>query len=757
MEQLLERILKTAIAFPDKAAAEDSKGILTYGRLDVQSAAISAALARSGFREGDAAGVYVPYTRDILTGMVSVLRAGGICVPLEEQYPEKRLNSILEDCEAKAVLTVRELWERKPLCAPGARIIFLDQQMKADGPIPSAMLMAEDAPALLLYTSGTSGKPKGILHSRRFLMHIADSINSLEEAEMNADTRSGVVASFVFVASQIFLWGTILRGGTICIAPEEARQDLESLHQFIRRASVTHIFLSSSLAAILAEHYDLQDVRVFAGGEKPRSFRAHSPGNRVFNSYGSTEMGGVMICRIFGTEEIFSVGKPSPGAKGMICDETLHPVTAGETGELLLSSEWMARQYYKEAKLSEEKWVRIDGKLWYRTGDRARCAEDGTFEILGRLDHMIKLRGFRIDTGEVEGQILQAVTRTGQTGVKAAVVVKKTVGGSEHLCCYYEADRELDRKAVSEELERSLPAYMLPHFWIRMDALPRNTNGKVMRSQLPQPEMDRKPLCAIDHEVTSRVVLTAAEVLGISGSVSPEEGFIDLGGTSLTAMELAQRLRERGIKVCGARILQLNVLGKIAEAADVAWEQFWTPEEYEKVRTGYAKRGEHIQKVLPLTPWQDKILYDRLLHPDRSGVPDTILLQLDSSVSREHLREALDILAEENEELRASIAFHEVSAARQVITDRKIPLEMIETETFKGWETEDMRQRLARAHKDPQYGSLMWVMGIHAGKETFLYVMANRIAIGKVKRRALLARMMAILESRYPDDTSIRG
>lgn len=147
--------------------------------------------------------------------------------------------------------------------------------------------------------------------------------------------------------------------------------------------------------------------------------------------------------------------------------------------------------YFGLPELSEEKWVTLEGRRWYRTGDRARCTAEGEYEIFGRTDNMVKLRGFRIETGEVEVQAVNAAARIGRGDVKETAVALRTVGGRDHLVCYYESDRELDVKAVKVEEAKYLAEYMVPDIWVRLDVLPRNQNGKVMRNELPQPERNR--------------------------------------------------------------------------------------------------------------------------------------------------------------------------------------------------------------------------------------------------------------------------
>ena len=756
MKLLYELITEYAAAFPNKAAAEDANGIMTYGELSARSACLANVLAKNGFHTGDAAAVYVPFAKEIILGAVSILRVGGIYVPFDSSYPAQRLEYMLNDCEAKAILTVRELWEKQKLQFPEERVIFMDEYPEIKEYAVCPIGLREDSPAMLLYTSGTTGNPKGVPHSHGFLLHIVDSNNIHEGAEMNADTRSGIMSAFPFVGTQGFLLGPLAKGGTSCIAPEIARKDLGLLYQFLRQAKITHIFLPSALASLLAEDYDISGIFVFAAGEKLRPFRSHAPGNCLLNSYGSTETSAVFSKKIWGNEINITVGKPYHTTKTRLVDEEMNSVPPEEAGELLVSNPFMACQYYKLPELSAEKWVVIDGERWFRTGDRARLTAEGDYEILGRADNMIKLRGFRIETGEVEGQITAAASRIG-IQIGEHVVVKKTVGGTEHLCCYYEAPQEIDGSSIMEEIAKQLTDYMVPDYWVRLDALPRNVNGKVMRKELPEPKRKQKSFGSLDNEIIARVVWTAAEVLDIHEMISPYDNFVSLGGTSLSAMLFVSRLRDQGIRVAAAEAIKQQSLRKIAETADVIWEQLWTPEEYEKVQSGFAQRGERIQKVLPIFPWQDEMLFDQIIHPDWVDLNNIVLLQLDSIVSQAHLREALDILSEENEELRSAIVYHGVTTVQQVITDRKIPLEMIEDADFGNNEMDDLRNRILYARMDLQFSSLMQVIAVHTQHETYLYVKTHRIAFGMDQRRAYLTRLMRILERWYPDDASISG
>lgn len=756
MKLLHERIIEYAALFPEKTALVDARGVKSYRELEAESARAALVLLSGGLRKGDRAAVYVPYTKDILIGSLSALRAGAVFIPMDDAYPAERLQYMLADSEAKAVLTVRELWDRKPLDFPGEKVLFLDELPRGNLPADSIPPLSEEDPAMLLYTSGTTGSPKGILHRHRMLVHIADWMNSCDGAAMDSETRSGIMSSFSFVGTQMFLQGPLLNGGTVCIAPDEARKDLGALEQFLRKEAVTHMFLPASLAAILAEDYDISGRNIFAAGEKLRNFRPHNAGNFLINSYGSTELGGVMARKILGDEEVISVGKPWHNTFVRLADEAGKIPVPGKPGELLVSSAFMAREYYNLQDLSAEKWILSDERVWFRTGDRALCTPEGNYVILGRTDNMVKLRGFRIETGEVEAQVSRAAAGLGREDVGEVVVVVKTVSGTEHLVCYYEAGKELDQKAVTEEISRRLAGYMVPDLWMRLDAFPRNANGKILRKKLPQPGNRHRTSGVLDSEVISRLVLTAADLLDPAGFIGPDDRFTDLGGTSLTAMQYAARLREQGIRISGSQVLKLNVLRRIAEAAEVSYEALWSPEEYEAVRKDFALRGEHIQKVLPISTRQDEMLFLQILQPDRADFRTTWFLQLDSPVSEAHLQRAMDLAAQGNELLRAAVVFHDVSVVQQVITDRRIPLQMIEASSFGSAEMAALRRQIADAPIDLQRDSLVRAFGIHAGQKNFLCVTAYGIIIDEQQLRDFIAEMLDALSKDYPEDVSIR-
>lgn len=757
MRLIHEIVSQYAVNNPTRKAAEDSLGSLSYGELDGISNTIAQRLQGLGVMAGDSVGVYVPYVKNVITGALSAWKAGGVYVPMDNAYPAERLEYIIKDANAKSILTCRALWENKPLNFTAGNVIFLDEITECTSSFTPCNTITPKSPAMILYTSGTTGRPKGVLHRHEFLTHIVDWMNTGESFNMSSDSRVGLISRFTFVATVTFMFGALLRGGTLYFAPENARNDLEQLYKFLTDKGITHIFIASGLAAILAEDYDISGVNVFAAGEKLPNFRAHSDSVYLRNIYGSTEIGVITSAKIHGNENPITIGKPESGTKAMLIDENLNPSKPGEAGELLIANEYISKQYLNLPEQTAEKWIQIDSLTWYRTGDRAILTPEGNYCILGRTDNMIKLRGFRIETGEVESQVSNAVSKIGRNDVKNIVVCLRTISRTDYLVCYYESENDLDADEISTiktQAAKYLADYMIPDIFMRVAQMPRNLNGKIIRKDLPQPQMHRHEITALDSEVLARVVWTAEDVLGIT-MAEPEDTFTELGGSSITAMKLASLLRPQGIKITTAQILKLNVLRKIADAAEVDYAKLWSEEEYNAVIADFASRGEHVQKVLPITAEQDDMLFDYLLYPDKNSFSSIYTLQVDSEISEENLRLALDTVSAENEELRSAIVFHRTRVIQQVITDRKIPAKIVNA-----YNLDDNNLQVAWdifcSPFDLQRDSLMRVVcAKYSWGSFFLYVRTSHLSFNKAQVRKYLARIMSVLEEKYPGDESI--
>lgn len=504
--------------YADKPAVWDDASMLTYRQLDRITDLLAEKLLNVDARKGSRALVYLPRCKEVLVSAIGALKAGYVYVPTDASYPLQRLNYMKADSHAICICTTHAQWAEKPLEIVSERLIFLDEidaaaSLKPETVFPN--LAPEDA-AFVVYTSGSTGNPKGVIHDHRSLRYIANWHPATELPE-DENSKFCHIAGFSFVQGMIDLFSALMFGGSTVIFPEEVRRDPPKLYAKLREHKITCFNTSTRLAILMLENYDMRGIKVRLGGEKVSNFKPLYP-TKVTEIYGSSE--GSMICTadLIGSENPMPLGRPCEGVEVMLIDDALEPVPVGDVGEFVFSGPNVAREYLNLPELNREKWFERNGKRWFRTGDLACVDAAGMYYYVQRKDYMIKLRGFRVEPGEIEKQVEIA----GDGKIVSSVCVLKAVAGEDRLCCYFEAKQKIDIDALKQKLGLVLAEYLIPEIFMQLDALPKNLNGKLDRSALPQPEEPQK---SEDEIMTSLgIMILAAEAYEKYGvSVSFEE------------------------------------------------------------------------------------------------------------------------------------------------------------------------------------------------------------------------------------------
>ncbi len=724
---------------------QDKDRILTYAQLNTLSTSIASTLPDA---QNCVVAVLVPRTVDIIIGLQVARACGGVFMPMDDAYPTERINYMLRDADARYLLTTKELWNEKGLDFKLENVRFFDAPLPTShtsliSPEPSLL-----SASLILYTSGTTGNPKGVVHTTKSIDAIVKS--TLQIAPVKEDDNIAIFAGFTFIASQFLIYTALQKGASLHIIDEVTKQDIERLHQYLKDHHIDYVFLPPTLATVLVEEYDMRGIVILSAGDKLRNFKPKYP-CQLYNMYGSTEGVIVIAGQVQGDEETVPLGKPMEGIELRIVDENLKDVSEGENGELIYAGDIQAKEYLNLPEQTAEKWfVDTDGRRWFRMGDRVRRTADGTIYYVGRTDNMVKIRGFRVETGEVERQISAVCPRA------IFAVVMRNVHGIDHLVCFYESSESINEEQIKNDISLSLASYMIPDIWVRMKALPRNANGKVVRNQLPTPTVANDKLSTIFNEVEMRVVEAAKLIIGQTFSL--DDNFFDCGGTSLGAIKLATQLKTMGIRISASKILELKYLRAVAEQATVDYERMWTPEQYREIRESFAQRGETIQKVLPLTTEHEDLLYRYLMHSDSTAYRNVFILKMDSHIKESVLRDAIDHTSEKNEVLRSAIAIHHRALFQQVVTDRCLPLDSIPMPEGKQplRMVKDVYQQLMHLPYDPEISSIIRFayIPIHDGTSYLLCLVHNVSASMNIARRALFD-VMTCLSEHNPDDASI--
>ncbi|MGE8158582.1 amino acid adenylation domain-containing protein [Paraburkholderia sp. NPDC080076] len=545
-----------ALASPDAIALEfvDSQGHtqqMTYGELDTNADRVAASLIEAGVRADTAVALCVERSFDMVVALIGVLKAGAAYLPIDPDYPADRIAYLLEDAKPAVVLTQPHLLERIAAAVDStrAKVLTVDALRGADFTLSAPVAVAPDQLAYLIYTSGSTGKPKGAGNTHRAL---ANRIAWMQDA-YRLDANDVVLHKTPFgfdVSVWEFVWPLAV-GAKLAIAAPGDHRDPARLVAAIETHCVTTLhFVPSMLAAFVAHLEDFHAAvrcasveRIVASGEAlapelVARVAKQLPHARLYNLYGPTEAAIDVSHWTCGARDADAasvpIGHPIANVQLHVLDAALQPLPQGAIGELYLGGVGLARGYLGRAALTAERFVPdpfSHGARLYRTGDLARRRADGALDYLGRMDTQVKLRGQRIEPGEIEALLRAA------PGVHDAVVIVR----DEQLIGYVArgADNALDTQALLDDLRAQLPSYMVPSYLIAMDALPVTPNGKCDRHALPAPVRGT----ASENAVSVAATETERELAGIwrrvlrVDTIGRDDDFFALGGHSLLATQ----------------------------------------------------------------------------------------------------------------------------------------------------------------------------------------------------------------------------
>ncbi|GAA5602737.1 MULTISPECIES: non-ribosomal peptide synthetase [Streptomyces] len=550
-----------AEATPDAPAVTCGERTLTYRGLADRSSALAQALTRRGIGPGDVVGVCYERSTDLVAALLAVMRTGAAYLPLDSRLPAERLSYMIEDSGAQLVVCHEAVMDGLAAAGmPRARLYPTDRQddqadrgraagetTTADAPAPSA-----PAPraAYIIYTSGSTGRPKGVVVPHpaltNFLLAMARTLDVTSEDRLLAITTH----SFDIAALELYL--PLITGGQVCVSDSATAADATLLADRIADWRPTVMQATPATWAMLVRvgWQNTEGVTMLCGGEAlPEGLKDQLVARgEAWNLYGPTETTIWSAAKRLLPEEPVTIGSPIANTRLYVLDRNLGPLPVGVTGELHIAGDGVALGYHRKPELTAERFLDnpfAPGRL-YRTGDRARRLPNGEIVVLGRMDNQVKLRGHRIEPGEIEA-VLDARPEIGRS-----VVLLEHVGLSDRLTAYCtgSGDAAVDTALLHAELARTLPAYMLPAAYVVLDAFPLTPHGKVDRAKLaetaravPLPAADG-PVAGLDIERTVRGIFE--EVLG-SRDIDRAAGFFDIGGDSFAAIEAVERInREFG-------------------------------------------------------------------------------------------------------------------------------------------------------------------------------------------------------------------
>ncbi|HYN22471.1 MAG TPA: amino acid adenylation domain-containing protein, partial [Thermoanaerobaculia bacterium] len=504
---------------PDALAVAAGSRSLSFAELDRRAAAVAAHLRRLGVGPEVRVGLSGGRSPEAIAGILGILKAGGAYVPVDPSWPAERVSCMLEDSEAALLLTDEAIAEARE---------------------ESSVLpwVSPDGAAYVIYTSGSTGKPKGVVVRHRSVLNLAQALRETVYPS-SGPLRVAVNASLSFDGSVKQLV-QLLSGHSLHPVPDEVRLDPSAMREWLRRERIDVLDVTPSQLRPLLEAGLSAPRWVLVGGEAldQGTWRAarSCPSTRFFNVYGPTECTvDATVADIAQARVPAAIGAPLPNVRVYLMDRWGQPVPAGVPGELWIGGEGVARGYLGHPGLTAERFVPDPfgghGSRLYRSGDRACLRSGGEIEYFGRIDRQLKIRGYRVEPGEVEAALRELPE------VKDAAVLAR----DGRLVAYLTG--ELSVASVKRSLERRLPSYLIPSSWVLLERLPLTASGKIDHGALPEPDADRSASGDLRTPAEELLAGIFVDLLG-TASVGREDDFFALGGHSLLATQVVSRLRE---------------------------------------------------------------------------------------------------------------------------------------------------------------------------------------------------------------------
>jgi amino acid adenylation domain-containing protein/non-ribosomal peptide synthase protein (TIGR01720 family) len=645
---------------PELAALQWDGGTFTYAELAARAARLAHLLIRQGARPETTVALLLPRSWQIVVAQLAVGQAGAAFLPIDPAYPAQRIAAMLADAEPLLVITLAEFAPSLPAGisvlvlddpATAPRLAALPDRAPADADRPAPLRLAH--PAYVIYTSGSTGQPKGVVVSHLGLANF--SAAAVDHYQVSAGDRVLQFSSPSFDASVLELCISVLAGATLVVPPPGPLLG-DQLAHLLADHRVTHALIPPTALATVPPEVVREGLPLFrtviVGGEAcpPELARRWAPGRRLINSYGPTESTVVSTwSRPLSPDPIAPIGGPIWNSQVYVLDPALRPVPVGVAGELYVAGPGLARGYLRQPALTAQRFVASPfgpaGGRMYRTGDVVRWRTDGQLEFVGRADDQVKLRGFRIEPGEIE-----AVLSGSPDVAETVVIMREDEPGRNRLVAYVvpRPGRTLDHRQLRSRVSAALPDHMVPAAFVTLPRLPLTHHHKLDRRALPPPVeagRDYRPPRTDTERALARIW---AGVLGLE-RVGVDDDFFELGGDSILSLQILSRVRAGlDVRLPARAVFDTRTIGRLAELLPAV---------------AAAGREESIAAVppgtaVPLSPAQQRLWLLENLAPGSIEYNTGFGLRLSGALDVAALRSALAALIDRHESLRTS--FHDL-------------------------------------------------------------------------------------------------
>jgi amino acid adenylation domain-containing protein len=763
LHQLFEAQVKQS---PEQLALVFADEQLTYRELNRRANQMARYLQMLGVQTESAVGIYLERSVEMAIAVLAVLKAGGVYIPVDPEYPQERIAYIFSDAQMRVLLTQESLLPKLPDSA--VQVVCVDSEKEqiarqADDNLNSLVFL--DNLAYITYTSGSTGQPKGVAVPQRLLTNLIE----WHLRDLNGGIRMLQFAPLGFDLSFYEMFVTWLSAGTLYLMREELRRDVPALAGFLLKHRIQKVVFPVVLLQQLAEECEAQEIvlpdliEVISSGEQLQISRAiieffeKLPASKLHNHYGPSETHAATAYELGSEPRTWrahpSIGRPITGMHVYLLDHYLNPVPVGVAGELYLSTN-LARGYLNRPDLTAEKFVphpfaETNGERLYRTGDLARYATDGNIDFLGRMDHQIKIRGYRIELGEIEAVLAQ------HSDIREVVVRAETprAGGEKSLIAFVvpergnESAQSLSAVDLRSFLNNKLPDYMVPSTFVILESLPLTPNNKIDYRALASIEYSRSESASIftpPSTPTEEIIAGIwSEVLGLE-RLGIHDDFFELGGHSLKATQIASRVRSAfQIELPVHRIFECNTVAKLSVSLDAAG----TAEA--PVLNTSPRRIEEKGAMFPLSFAQQRLWFLSQLKSNSAFYNVAGAIRLEGSLDVAALERSLSEVGRRHAVLRTTFRLVEGTPMQVISPDSNLVLPVTDLSELPPAEREVEIQRLAtnEAKKlfDLANGPLLRVSLLRCSSEDHILLMTFHHIVSDGWSRGVLIRELTAL------------
>ncbi|QSQ23762.1 amino acid adenylation domain-containing protein [Pyxidicoccus parkwayensis] len=734
---------------PDAVAVRSGGEALTYGELDARANQLAHHLRGLGVGPDVRVAICLERAPELIVAILATLKAGGAWLPMDPSLPTDRISFMLADAAVPIIITTESVADELPSRGEQLVLMDVDAPLLAGQPrTPPTVELADGHLAYVIYTSGSTGRPKGTLLHHRGLVNTA--LLTIDAMGLRPGERVLQFFSAAFDASVWEIVPPLLAGAELCLASRDELMPGTPLVTVLREQAITAATLTPSVLAQL-EPEGLETLKtVVTAGEActPELVARWQPGRRFINAYGPTE---TTICATL-TDAVdarrITIGRPFHNVRVAVLDEHLRPVPVGVAGELCIGGAGVARGYLGRPELTAERFVPdaggAPGGRLYRTGDKARWLADGQLEFLGRIDFQVKVRGYRIEPGEVEAVLL------GHPALREAVVVaRESASGNTRLVAYVvpREGQSVEASALRTWLKGKLPEYMVPSAFISLEALPISSSGKVDRDALPEPGAEHQPASA-NHVAPRTPVETALagmwmELLELE-RVGAHDNFFELGGHSLLATQVISRIRARfGVELPLRTLFSAPTLEGLAAQVEAA-----LGDASASTQAPAPRRAERTGSI-PLSFAQQRLWFLDQLEPGTSHYNVPAGLRLEGALDTRALQLAFDELLRRHESLRTTFRAEQGEPVQVIAPPVSLPLEVVDLREVPATELEaETRHLVAQEARRPfnlSTGPLLRATLLRLGEQRHVLLLTLHHIISDGWSMGVLVREMGAL------------